>query len=134
MRYDPAMIFHVTTRGSLLPIMLAVVSGMLAMGMALPALPLEFQSRFASGTTLIGVVMGLQSAATLLTRPWAGRMADRRGGRDTLMLGLVSTAASGMAYSLALLPFLPPQAQQAMIVVGRVFMGLGEGLMVTGGG
>ncbi|MCE2574615.1 MFS transporter [Komagataeibacter sp. FNDCR2] len=128
------MISHVTARGGLLPIMLAVVSGMLAMGMALPALPLEFQSRFASGTTLIGVVMGIQSAATLLTRPWAGRMADRRGGRDTLMVGLVCTAGSGLAYSLALLPFLPPQAQQAVIVAGRLFMGLGEGLMVTGGG
>ncbi|WP_241503086.1 MFS transporter [Komagataeibacter melaceti] len=128
------MIVHVTARGGLLPIMLAIASGMLAMGMALPALPLEFQSRFASGTTLIGVVMGIQSAATLLTRPWAGRMADRRGGRDTLLAGLVCTAGSGMAYSLALLPVLSPATQQAVIVAGRLLMGLGEGLMVTGGG
>lgn len=134
MHYDPAMIVHVTARGGLLPIMLAIASGMLAMGMALPALPLEFQSRFASGTTLIGVVMGIQSAATLLTRPWAGRMADRRGGRDTLLAGLVCTAGSGMAYSLALLPVLSPATQQAVIVAGRLLMGLGEGLMVTGGG
>ncbi|MFT9165488.1 MAG: MFS transporter, partial [Komagataeibacter saccharivorans] len=128
------MIAQADGRGGLLPLMLAIASGMLAMGMALPALPLEFQSRFGSGTTLIGLVMGIQSAATLLSRPWAGRMADRRGGRDTLLSGLACTACSGMAYSLALLPFLSPPAQQAVIVVGRLLMGLGEGLMVTGGG
>ena len=134
MHYGPEMIAQADGRGGLLPLMLAIASGMLAMGMALPALPLEFQSRFGSGTTLIGLVMGIQSAATLLSRPWAGRMADRRGGRTALLSGLACTACSGMAYSLALLPFLSPPAQQAVIVVGRLLMGLGEGLMVTGGG
>ncbi|MBV1825454.1 MFS transporter [Komagataeibacter oboediens] len=134
MHYGPGMIYRVTARGGLLPIMLAMTSGMLAMGVALPALPLELQSRFAQGTTVIGLVMGIQAAATLLSRPWAGRMADRRGGRDTLLCGLLCTACSGLAYSVALVPVLSPVMQQAMIVAGRLAMGLGEGLMVTGGG
>ncbi|ATU72496.1 MFS transporter [Komagataeibacter rhaeticus] len=129
------MTVHSTVRTTrLVPIMLAIASGMLAMGLALPALPLELQARFGCGTTVIGLVMGLQSAATLLSRPWAGRMADRRSGRDTLLAGLGWTACSGLAYVVALLPVLPPPAQQAMIMLGRVAMGLGEGLMVTGGG
>ncbi|WP_244191946.1 MFS transporter [Komagataeibacter swingsii] len=125
---------HVTTRGGLLPVMLAIGSGMLAMGVALSALPLELQSRFACGTTMIGVIMGIQSVATVLSRPQAGRMADRLGGRGTLLCGLLCTACSALAYSLALVPVMSPAMQQAMIVAGRMAMGLGEGLMVTGGG
>lgn len=117
-----------------MPILLAIASGMLAMGLALPALPLELQARFACGTTMIGVVMGLQSCATLLSRPWAGQMADQRGGRDTLLAGLGWTAGSGLACAAALLPVFSPVIQQAMIVLGRGAMGLGEGLLVTGGG
>lgn len=134
MHYVPVMSVHVMARGSLVPIMLAIASGMLAMGLALPALPLELQARFGCGTTMIGLIMGLQSGATLLSRPWAGRMADRRSGRDTLLAGLGWTACSGLAYMLALLPVLAPAMQQAMIVLGRMSMGLGEGLIVTGGG
>ncbi|GAN96706.1 major facilitator superfamily transporter [Komagataeibacter europaeus NBRC 3261] len=134
MHYGPGMNSHVTTRGGLLPVMLAIGSGMLAMGVALSALPLELQSRFACGTTMIGLIMGIQSVATVLSRPRARRMADRLGGRNTLLCGLLCTACSALAYSLALVPVLPPVMQQAMIVAGRLAMGLGEGLMVTGGG
>ncbi|GCE89598.1 major facilitator superfamily transporter [Komagataeibacter diospyri] len=134
MHYGPVMNSHVTTRGGLLPIMLAIGSGMLAMGVAMSALPLELQSRFASGTTMIGVIMGIQSVATVLSRPRAGRMADRLGGRNTLLCGLLCTACSALAYSFVLVPVLPLSMQQVMIMAGRLAMGLGEGLMVTGGG
>jgi MFS family permease len=52
----------------------------LFMGIAMPVLPLYVHQGLDFGTFVVGLVSGMQSAAALLTRPWAGRLADRLSG------------------------------------------------------
>ena len=47
---------------------------------------------------IAGLPVGIQSLATILTRPYAGRMVDRRGAKATLMRGLAISAGAGLAF------------------------------------
>ena len=81
------------------------------------------------GTATVGLVMGLAPVATLLTRQVAGALGDRRGAKTMVVVGLVTTALSGVAY----LPsgLLPTSASLAAIVLGRAVLGLGDSLFTT---
>ena len=112
---------------------LAIGTGMGGMGLALSALPLALQAFWSLSPATIGWIMGAQSVATLLSRLYAGRLSDRMGGGRALTLGLGAASLSAFCYLLALLPFWPLKAALALILLGRLLMGLSEGLMVTGG-
>nr|WP_241495476.1 hypothetical protein [Pseudomonas sp. FH1] len=70
---------HRTVLMSMLPITLAVFVGFLIIGMQLPVLPLHLNQTLGMGTLVVGVVIGAQFAAALLSRAWAGNFADMRG-------------------------------------------------------
>ncbi len=114
---------------ALLPFTLIVFLGYAAVGIPISTLPLHVHDGMGFGTTVVGVVMGLAPAATLLTRQFAGRLADRRGPRFGVLVGLLTTAASGGAYLIA--GALPPGWALGVLMAGRVLVGLGDSLFTT---
>lgn len=82
----------------LLPLTLAVFVSFLCLGMPMPVLPLHLSQTLGLGTLGVGTVMGCQFAAALLSRAWAGSLADTRGARQAVVLGMALAAVSGLAY------------------------------------
>ncbi len=73
----------------------------------LPALPVFIESLGASGQQ-IGLVMGSFALGLLLARPTLSRLADQRGRKLVLMIGLVAIAVSPIGYGIVQqLPPLP---------------------------
>lgn len=116
----------------LLPITLAVFVGFLSIGMQLPVLPLHLHDALGMGPLVVGLVIGSQFAAALLSRSWAGNFADLRGPKRAVGLGLLVAAGSGVVY-LASLAFIDaPVASVWLLLLGRVLLALGESLITTG--
>ena len=65
----------------LLPFMLAVFDGFLALGMALPVVPRHVHDTLGQGTVMVGFVMGAQYLSSVFGRIWAGGATDERGPR-----------------------------------------------------
>ncbi|NHO31225.1 MFS transporter [Acetobacter fallax] len=112
--------------------------GMTAMGIALPILPQRLNGDLGYSLTIVGWIIGLESIATLLSRPWCGHLTDRRGGRFAAIAGLIAMIFCGLTYLAS--DFLMDygaagrQAAASLIVLGRIFMGIGEGLVISGTG
>ncbi|MGY2372921.1 arabinose transporter [Pseudomonas sp. SDO524_S393] len=130
---------HTTPRGSvssvlltLLPITLAVFVGFLIMGMQLPVLPLHLHQTLGMSPLVVGVVVGAQFAAALLSRGWAGNFADMRGPKRAMLIGLLVAASSGFLYLASLAFVSSPVLSVWILLAGRVVLALGESLIITG--
>ena len=116
----------------LLPITIAVFIGFLIIGMQLPVLPLHLHDTLGMGTLVVGLVVGSQFAAALLSRAWAGNFADVRGAKRAVISGFLVAASSGLIY-LASLAFVDePVTSVWILLAGRMLLALGESLVVTG--
>ncbi|CAB5719878.1 putative transporter [Delftia tsuruhatensis] len=115
----------------LLPLTLAVFVGFLCIGMPMPVLPLHLSQTLGLGTLGVGLVMGSQFAAALLSRAWAGALADTRGARQAVVQGMALAAASGLAY-LVSRAFENGQTAVWVLAAGRILLGCAESLIVTG--
>jgi MFS family permease len=123
------------TRGvtlQLLPFALIMFLGYAAIGVPLAALPLHVHGALGQGPLAVALAVALQPAATLLMRPWAGGMCDRHGGKASVLIGAAGCAVSGLFYAGSVLPA-DPRLGLALLLLGRIMAGLGEGLMITGG-
>lgn len=117
---------------TLLPVMGMVFMAFLVIGMAMPVLPLHVHLGLGLDTFVVGLVAGSQFAAALLSRPWAGNFADRRGPRRAVTAGLLLAAASGLVYLLSLQLIAMPPVSAAVLVVGRLLLGAAESAIITG--
>uniref|UniRef100_A0A9E7ZS60 Arabinose transporter n=1 Tax=Bosea sp. NBC_00436 TaxID=2969620 RepID=A0A9E7ZS60_9HYPH len=118
---------------ALLPAMAAVLTGFLVIGIALPVLPLHVNRDLGFSTFVVGLVAGAQFIASVATRIWAGSYADRLGGKQAVMLGLIAAAASGMIYVLASVTEGWPILSVATLLAGRALLGGAESFIITGG-
>jgi MFS family permease len=100
-------------------------SGLLAVGAVLPVLPRYVAGPLDAGNISVGVVVGAYAATGLLLRPFAGRLADHRGRKQTVLLGSVLVAVAGFLY---LLPLGVPG-----LIGARLLLGAGEGTVFTAG-
>jgi len=116
----------------LLPITLAVFIGFLTIGLPLPILPLHVSDVLGMSTLVVGVVIGAQFAAALLSRAWAGNLADTRGSKRAVVAGLLAAAGSGIAYLVSVALLSSPAVSVWVLLLGRVLLGCGESLIVTG--
>ncbi len=102
--------------------------GYSAVGLPISTLPLQVHG-LGYGTAVVGAVMGLAPAVTLLTRQLAGGLADRRGPKAGVVIGLCTAALSGLAYlASAVLPAAPALVA---LMAGRLVLGLGDSLFTT---
>ena len=99
--------------------------GLVSVGATLPVLPRYVRGPLGSGDLAVGVVTGSFAITGLACRPLAGHLADRRGRRLVVIAGAISTAIAGILY------FVP--AGIGGLIVARLFLGAGEGMVYTAG-
>ena len=115
--------------GPLFPI---VFGGYLALGLPLPALALQVHDRLGFNAVTVGWVVGIQALSTVLTRQTAGRIADTRGPKRAVLLGLPLAALAGLFYLASALLADRPWLSLAALLGGRVLLGPAESLFLTG--
>lgn len=106
--------------------------GFLTVGIPLPVLPSHVHDTLLFGNTVVGLVIGIQSVATLITRGYAGWLSDTRGARTAVLLGLAMCSIAGVVYFLSLLVTSQPTVSLAVLLLGRIVLGVGEGALLTG--
>lgn len=99
--------------------------GLLAIGATLPVLPRYVTGPLGSGDLEVGIVTGAFAITGLASRPLAGHFADRRGRKRVVIVGSLLSAVAGALY------FVP--AGVPGLVVARLFLGAGEGMVYTAG-
>lgn len=114
------------------PLLAATFLGFLTVSVPLPVLPLHVHGTLGFGTAVAGLSVGIQSFATILTRTYAGRMVDRRGAKATLVRGLAISAGAGLIYLASVSFALSPVASLLTLLAGRLVLGAGESLLITG--
>jgi MFS family permease len=116
----------------MLPISAAMFVGFLTIGLALPVLPLHLHFTLDMSPVIVGAAIGAQFAAALLSRAWAGGLADTRGSKRAMVMGLLVASTAGVAY-LASLAFVgTPAVSLGVLTLGRLLLGCGESLVMTG--
>src|SRR5262249_22266455 len=116
----------------LLPLDIAVFLVYLTIGAPLPVIPLFVHDGLGFDPIVVGIVIGAQAAATLLARPLAGGVSDRRATRTAVIVGALISALTGVFYFIGTLVEFSPAASLAAIIAGRMVLGIGDSLFLTG--
>lgn len=99
--------------------------GVVAVGSVLPVLPRYIHGPLDSGDLAVGIVIGAYAVTGLLLRPVAGRLADTRGRKPTVLAGAALVAVGGLLYL--------PSLGIGGLVLARMVLGAGEGTVYTAG-
>jgi MFS family permease len=96
------------------------------MGISLGTLPDFVHNQLHYGNITVGLVVGIQYVATLLTRHLAGKSSDTKGGVYSVKIGLFLSSLSGLFYLFAFLCTTIPTLSLGLIIIGRILLGIGE--------
>ncbi len=103
-----------------------------SIGLPLAVLPPFVHLRMGYSVVLAGLAISIQYIATLLSRPWAGRISDHMGAKVSVLWGMACCTASGAflvgtaaLHSIHWLSF-------AALIASRLVLGVGESLGSTG--
>jgi MFS family permease len=110
----------------------ALFCGYLAVGLPLPVIPLFIHDKLGFSNLMVGLIIGIQFLATVLSRGYAGRLTDRYGGKRAALQGAAFSALGGLLYVAAAIPGLSTTVSLAVLLAGRVTAGVGESQFVTG--
>ncbi|TPM87428.1 MFS transporter [Mesorhizobium sp. B2-3-3] len=113
-------------------IILALFCGYLAVGLPLPVIPLFVHDTLGFSNLVVGLVIGIQFLATVLSRGYAGRSTDHYGGKRSALQGAAVCAVGGLLYLISGTSGLSSGASLAIVVLGRLAAGFGESQLVTG--
>ncbi len=108
---------------------IAIFIAYLPVGLPLSVLPVYVRQELLLSDVMVGLVVGAQFVATVLTRGYTGRLADSCGGRRATLLGFGICVLAGLLLALAL--GLQGGPALFMLIISRVVLGLGQGLLVT---
>jgi MFS family permease len=114
------------------PIMATVFIAFVIIGMALPVLPLQVHNELGFNTFVVGIVAGCQFVASLISRLWAGKIADTKGAKYAVSLGLYLAIAGGVFYTFSCFITGTPIVSVSLLLVGRTLLGGAESLIITG--
>ncbi|KFF25845.1 MFS transporter [Chryseobacterium vrystaatense] len=115
-----------------MPIILSVFTIYLTIGIALGALPKFVQNNLGFNSLIIGLVIGLQSLATLVTRAYSGKITDTKGAKKSKMSGVILSIIAGVTYIIAVSCQSSPLLALGFLLLARIIHGVGESFLVTG--
>ena len=116
----------------LAPMVAIVFFGFLAIAAPLPALSLYVHDTLGFSGFVVGWVVGIQSFVTIVSRHRAGTLADHRGPKTAVLLGLPLASLGGIFYlASALMPDMPV-SRLVILFAGRLLLGLAESMFITG--
>ncbi|MBA1202675.1 MFS transporter [Pseudomonas capeferrum] len=101
----------------------------LCIGLPIAVLPGYVHDQLGFGAVIAGVTIGLQYLATLLSRPFAGRVADSLGGKRAIRYGLYGIIGCGLLTLLSAWTLGWPVLSLALLLGGRLLLGLAQGLI-----
>jgi MFS family permease len=110
----------------------------LSIGLPLAVLPPYVHLRMGFSAALAGLVISIQYIATLLSRPWAGRISDSAGAKVSVLWGMAACSTSGvlLVAAAATMHFNPlhlgPPLSVILLIASRLVLGVGESLGSTG--
>ncbi|MBS7565462.1 arabinose transporter [Mucilaginibacter sp. Bleaf8] len=104
----------------------------LVMGISLGIIPVYVHDTLKFSNFVVGLVIGLQYAATLLTRHFAGKRADTKGGKSAVITGIFLSALSGLFCLFSFWLQNSPLISLSSLLVGRILLGVGESYLVIG--
>src|ERR1700733_8210516 len=96
-----------------LGVIAALFCGYLAVG--LPVIPLFVHEKLGFSNLIVGLVIGIQFLATVLTRGYAGRITDQQGGKRAALQGAGFSALGGVFYMIPALPGLSPSVSLGIV-------------------
>jgi len=103
----------------------AVICCFVAIGTVLPILPKYVKGPIGAGDVAVGLVVGAFAFTAVVGRPVGGRMADRRGRRGVVVLGMLIASVAGFLYLLPL--------GVGGLILARLVLGIGDGWVFTAG-
>lgn len=104
----------------------------LSIGLPLAVLPGFIHYDLGYSTLVAGAVISLQYISTLVSRPHAGRYTDVWGPKKVVSLGIVCCMLSGLFTLAAAVLQGRPMLAVGLLLIGRLFLGIGESFTSTG--
>ncbi|WP_130803128.1 MFS transporter [Acinetobacter ihumii] len=117
---------------TLYPLVIALFLSYLTISAPLAVIPLYVHDNLNLNNFWVGIAVGTQFVATVLTRPYAGRIADQISAKRATLQGMIALLVAGSIYMLAF--FLPTSIsiKFMILLVGRLAHGYAESLLVSG--
>ncbi|AXA53573.1 MFS transporter [Pseudomonas thivervalensis] len=104
----------------------------LCIGLPIAVLPGYVHEQLGFSAVVAGLTIGSQYLATLLSRPMAGRLSDSVGTKRAIVYGLSGIVLSGLLTLLSTLLQSFPLASLLILIVGRLLLGVAQGLIGVG--
>uniref|UniRef100_E6PWM3 Putative transporter n=1 Tax=mine drainage metagenome TaxID=410659 RepID=E6PWM3_9ZZZZ len=104
----------------------------LVIGVQLAVLPGYVHLTLGFSTVLAGLVISAEYVATVVTRPFAGWVVDRKGAQYSVLVGLVLCGASGAVTLVSGFFHALPWLGLTLLLAGRLLLGASESLVATG--
>lgn len=116
----------------LTPIVITVLTVYLTIGVSLGALPGFIKQVLKFGDLTVGVILGIQALATLLTRAYSGKVTDTLGSQTSTQRGIMLVLLAGIFYMAAGMATAIPVLALCLLAISRIIHGIAESLLVTG--
>ncbi len=103
--------------------------GYFTIGLSLATLPIFIHQILGFNTIVAGLVISVQYIATFLLRGYAGKIVDTKGPKVSVLRSMLFFALSGILLLLVFLFRSQPLISLGVLLVTRLFTGIGEGLV-----